>query len=115
MYKNKDILAEKNGTEIANKTAIFFEQEIARVIQKTYANRSWTPISMEIRHAAIDEIQKIFTDKMLELKQTERDNEWRYQAQDEIYPELKEDLKKFFPGWGCNSSSDLDSGSGSGN
>ena len=48
---------------------------------------------------------------MLELKQTERDNEWRYKAQDEIYPKLNEDLKKFFPGRnsGSNSGSGADS------
>ena len=63
MYKNKDVFAEKDATEIANKINIFFEQEIARVIQKTYANRSWTPISLELRHAGIDEIQKYFLKK----------------------------------------------------
>jgi hypothetical protein len=39
-YKNKDVFAEKDAIEIANKTALYFEEEIARVIEKTYANRN---------------------------------------------------------------------------
>lgn len=100
MYKNPDPGVEKDAIQISNQTAAYFEQEIARVIKNTYANRSWAPISLELRHAAIDEIIRIFSHKMLELKQTRRDNEWRYKAQDETYPQLKEDLKNFYPGWG---------------
>ena len=99
-YTNKDPGAEKDAIQIAELTAAWFEKEIARVIKATYANRDWSPISMELRHAAIDEIRKIFSDKLLELKQTRRDNDWRYKAQDETYPNLKEDLKKMYPGWG---------------
>ena len=60
-YKNKDPGAEKDAIQIANQTAGYFEQEIASVIKNTYANRSWTPISLELRHAAIDEIMRIFS------------------------------------------------------
>jgi hypothetical protein len=94
-YKNKDPGAEKDAIQIANQTVAYFEKEIARVIQKTYSGRHWAVISLELRHAALDEIKNIFSDKMLELKQTRRDNEWRYKAQDETYPELKEDLKEW--------------------
>jgi hypothetical protein len=96
VYKNKDVFAEKDAIEIANKTALYFEEEIARVIQKTYADRHWTPISTELRHYALDKITKIFFGKISELEQFEENNKCRYKAQDEIYPELKEDLKKWF-------------------
>lgn len=99
MYKNPDPGAEKDASQIAERTAAYFEQEISRVIKATYANRSWTPISLELRHAAIDEIMRVFSHKMLELKQTRRDNEWRYKPQYQTYPELKEDLRKFYPSW----------------
>lgn len=99
-YKNKDPGAEKDAIQIAELTATYFEKEITRVIKNTYANRYWAPISLELRHAALDEIKTIFSDKLLELKQTRRDNEWRYKAQDKTYPELKEDLKKMYPGYG---------------
>lgn len=99
MYKNADPGAEKDAVQIAERTAALFEQEIDRVIDKTYANRNWSVISLELRHIAIDEIRKIFSDKMLELIQLERNSEYRYKAQDELYPNLKEDLRKFYPSW----------------
>lgn len=92
MYKNKDVFAEKDGKEIANKVSIFFEKEMAR-----YDRRSWTPIALELRDVAIDEILRIFSNERLVIKQERRNNEWREQAQDKIYPELKQDLVRFFP------------------
>ena len=99
MYKNPDPGGEKDAVDIADRTAGYFEKEIARVIKSTYYNRHWTPISLELRHAAIDEIIRLFSDKMLVLRQLQRDNEWRYKPQYQTYPQLKEDLKKFFPSW----------------
>src|SRR4030095_3065121 len=99
-YKNKDVFAEKYALEIADRVDKFFEAQLERIIRQNHVGKHWSPIALELRHAAIDEIQKIFSDKMLELKQKRRDNEWRYKPQDVIYPELKEDLKKFFPGYG---------------
>ena len=99
-YKNPDPGAEKDAVQIAERTHEYFEKEITRIIKNTYANRNWTPISLELRHVAIDEIRRIFSDKMLELIQLERSSEWRYKPQDETYPDLKQDLKNFYPGWG---------------
>ena len=60
MYKNPDPGAEKDAVDIANKTVEYFEKEIVRVVKSTYANRHWTPISLELRHATIDEIKTVF-------------------------------------------------------
>ena len=100
MYKNPDPGAEKDAEDIAERTAVYFEKEIARIIKSTYYNRHWTPISLELRHAAIDEIIRLFSDEMLELKQLQRSSEWKYKSQDSTYPNLKQDLKNFYPGWG---------------
>lgn len=99
-YKIKDPGAEKDAIQIAELTAAWFEKEMARVIKATYANKYWSPISMELRHASIDEIRKIFSDKMLVLRRLQKDNEWRYKPQYQTYPQLKEDLRKFYPGLG---------------
>ena len=93
-YKNKDPGAEKDGMQIANQTAEYFEHEIDRVIKGTYANRDWSPLSMELRAAAIDEIRRIFSDKLLESKKMRRENDWRYKAQDELYPNLREEYER---------------------
>lgn len=100
MYKNPDPGAEKDAVDIANRAATLFEKDIDRLIKNDYYNRPWTPLSMELRHAAIDEIIRIFSDKMLKLRQLQRDNEWSYKPQSQTYPNLKEDLRKFYPGWG---------------
>jgi hypothetical protein len=100
VYKNKDPGAEKDAIEIANKTTLYFEEEIKRLIDNRYYHKSWTVLSTELRLATIEEILRIFNVKLVEMRQVQRSNDWKYRSQDEIYPNLKEDLKKIFPGWG---------------
>ena len=98
-YKNPDPGAEKDAVQIAERTHEYFEKDLARVIKNDYYNKHWTPLSMELRHRAIDEIIRKYSHKMIELKQIRRNNEWRYKPQDQTYPQLKVDLRKFFPTW----------------
>jgi len=97
MYKNPDPGAQKDGALIAAIANEYFEQEYNRVVERTYANKSWSPISIELRRAAIEEVVRLFNVKLVEQKQTERLGAYRYQAQDKLYPELKEDLKNWYP------------------
>lgn len=99
-YNNPDPGVGKNSLEIAAKTAAYFEQEIKRVIDNRYYHKSWTVLSTELRRATIDEIRKIFFAKLAEMKRVEKLNDWRYKSQDQTYPELKEDLRKIYPGLG---------------
>ena len=100
VYKNKDPGAEKDAIETASKTAAYFEQEIKRLIDNKYYRKYWTVLSTELRLAVIEELLRIFNVKLVEMRQVQRSNNWKYRPQDETYPNLKEDLKKIYPGWG---------------
>ena len=95
-YKHKDPGAEKDGIQIARLTAEFLEKEYSRVVDKKYYNRNWTPLALELRLATLDEIIRILSDKRLELQQLRRANSWIYKSQDETYPQLHEDLRRFY-------------------
>jgi hypothetical protein len=99
-YKNKDPGAEKDAIETASKTSIYIEQEIKRLVDNKYYRKSWTVLSTELRIATLEELLRIFNVKLVEMRQVQRSNDWKYRSQDETYPNLKEDLKKIFPGWG---------------
>jgi hypothetical protein len=94
-YKNKDPGAERDAIQIANLTAAWFEEEIKRLIDSKYYHKSWTVLSTELRLVAIEEILRIFNVKLVEIRHIQRSNNWKYKAQDDTYPELKEDLKKW--------------------
>ena len=96
-YKNKDPGTETDGIKIAVYTADCFEKEYERLIAKKYYNRNWTPLALELRAISIDEALKIFQDKRLELIQLQRNNKWIYKSQDETYPDLQEDLRRYWP------------------
>ena len=96
-YKNKDPGTEKDGKQIARLAAEFLEKEFNRVIERKYYNRIWTPLALELRLATLDEIIKIFSDKRLEFQQIRRANSWKYKSQDVTYPNLQEDLRRFYP------------------
>ena len=98
-YRSPDFYVEKYGIEIAAKTEELFEQEYKRAVERTYANKIWSPISIELYKAGIKEVLRIFNAKLVSHKETERLGAYRYQAQDKLYPESehKEDLKKWYP------------------
>lgn len=97
MYKNPDPGAEKDSLETANKTTTYFEDEIKRLINNRYYHKSWTVLSTELRLATIEEILRIFNVKLVEIRQVQRSNGWKYRSQDDTYPKskLKEDLKNW--------------------
>lgn len=94
-YKNSDPGVEKDSIQVGNKVATYFEIEIKRLIDNRYYHKDWTVLSIELRQAAIDEILRIFNVKLVQMKQAEASNNYKYRAQDETYPELKEDLKNW--------------------
>lgn len=94
MYKNSDPGVEIDAQNTATKTAAYFEQEIKRLIDNKYYHKNWTVLSTELRLATIEELLRIFNVKLVEMRQLQRANDWKYRSQDETYPNLKEDLKK---------------------
>lgn len=97
MYKNSDPGVEKDALETANKTSTYFEGEIKRLINNKYYHKNWTVLSTELRLATIEEILRIFNVKLVEMRQVQRSNDWKYRSQDDTYPKskLKEDLKNW--------------------
>jgi hypothetical protein len=101
VYRNPDPGVEKDALETAAKTTAYFEQEIKRLIDNKYYRKSWTILSTELRLAVIEELLRIFNVKLVEMRQVQRSNDWKYRSQDETNPNLKDDLKKIYLGYGC--------------
>jgi hypothetical protein len=96
--RSPDFLNEKIANSIANAIDAAFEKEMTAVIKRSYQNKSYSPISMELRAATISKILEIFQAKSIKQEQDQKDLDYRYQLpQDELYPELVEDLIRFFP------------------
>jgi hypothetical protein len=96
-YKNPDPLNQQIASSIAHKIVADFEREINAVIKRVYANKRYSVIAMELRSGAISKILETFETKLIEQKQTEHKLAYRYEPQYKLYPELKDDLRRFYP------------------
>jgi ribosome-binding ATPase YchF (GTP1/OBG family) len=96
-YKNPDQLNERMASSIAAVVDAVFEKEINGVIKRAHANRKHSVIAMELRAAAISKILETFEKKSIQQKEAEKELLYRYEPQYKSYPELKEDLRRFYP------------------